>query len=212
MSSVPQALGGGGEKSLYLLTKQKLRVPYYTYLILKLTKTKILAMSPVLAQYFYLLYCFNGPIILKWTGAFLILHCHAAKWKTSGRLLHGMGVPLTHTLKSKDDTLVIHMLCPLPCRIHHSLHISFCCAVPGVSSHHSACPFKPHNPGQQLLLPPPGPGCTGIWCSWGTSVTGIMMSGSLGIILWGLPTLGLHFSDQMRIRLLIFQELFVIEQ
>lgn len=146
MSSVPQALGGGGGRTLYLLTKQKLRVLYYTYLILKLTKTKILAMSPVLAQYFCLLYCFNGPIILKWTGAFLILHCHAVEVKHQGKATPRCeGAPHPHAEEQRytSDT---HAL-PLPMQNTSFITYCFCCAVPGVSSHHRACPFKPHNPG-----------------------------------------------------------------
>lgn len=121
------------------------------------------------------------------------------KWSTRARLLHGVRVPLTHTLKSKD-TLVIHMLCPFPCRTHPSLHIvsvvQFLVFPPTTGLVHS----NPTILGNNCCCLLQAQVAQESDALGGTSVSGsIMMSGSLGIILWGLPTLGLHFSDQMRI-------------
>lgn len=71
-------------------------------------------MSPVLAQYFCLLYCFNGPIILKWTGTFLILHCHAVEVKHQGKATPQCGgAPHSHAEEQRRYTSDTHAL-PLP--------------------------------------------------------------------------------------------------
>lgn len=92
---------------------------------------------------------------------------------------------------------------PLPCRMHPPcdiLIVQFLESPPTAARVHS----KP-GPGprlqKNLML-------SGHFCVGG----GITMSGRSGFILWGLPTHGLHFPNQLRVRLLIFQELFVVEQ
>lgn len=41
---------------------------------------------------------------------------------------------------------------------------------------------------------------------------GLTMPGRSGFALWGLPTHGLRSAEQLRARLLVFQELLVVEQ